>query len=67
MMPVSAVGWEQRLRAVLIVVWDSVQTSDACDVIERCTPYGAWYLLDCVRVGESVLVSVYISVQDAVA
>ena len=67
MMPVSAVGREQRLRAVLTVVWDSVRTSGACDAIERCTPYGAWYILDRVRVGESVLVSVYISFEDGVA
>ena len=66
MMPVSAVGREQRLRAVLTVVWDSVRTSGACDAIEHCTPYGAWYILDRVRVEKSVLVSVYISFQDAV-
>ena len=67
----ASVGRRPRAAALkaeltVHVVWDSVQTSGACDVIEHCTPYGAWYILDRVRVGESVLVSSYISFEDAV-
>ena len=48
MTPESAVGQEQRFRAVLAVVWDAMRTSAAFDANGRCTPYGTGTLIACV-------------------
>ena len=66
-MPVPAVGREHWQRAMLTVLLNSVRTSGACDAIDRCTPYGDGTFLTLCELERAVLVSVYISFEDAVA
>ena len=66
-MPVSSGGRERPQRVLLAVSLDSVRTSDACDAFDRCTPYGAGPRLSVCELERAVLVSVYISFEDAVA
>ena len=60
-------GREHRQRALLAVDLDSVRTSSACDAFDRCTPYGAGTSRSVCELERAVLVSVYISFEDAVA